>query len=253
MPRETVPVLGTRIDALAWNEAVERIAGWASRRESRYVALCNVHSVVTARRERAFHAVLQLADMCAPDGAPVAWTVGRLRRRPQERINGPDLTLCLMARAARDGLRVYLYGATPDTLAAFARTLRARWPDLQLAGMYAPPFRALSAQEDADITNRIVQSGAQLVLVGLGCPKQERWMAAHCGRIPAVMLGVGAAFDYHAGTLKRAPLWWQQHGLEWFYRLLMEPRRLARRYLVTNTLFLAGVARQLAGQLRRSD
>jgi N-acetylglucosaminyldiphosphoundecaprenol N-acetyl-beta-D-mannosaminyltransferase len=141
--------------------------------------------------------------------------------------------------------KVFFYGSTESTLRKLRDVLRAQFPRLQIAGIYSPPFRPLSAEEDAQIVQNINRSGANIVFVGLGCPKQEKWMADHRGRIHAVMLGVGAAFDYHAGVIKRAPLWWQRHGLEWLYRLLSEPRRLFKRYLITNTLFLIGFSRQL--------
>jgi N-acetylglucosaminyldiphosphoundecaprenol N-acetyl-beta-D-mannosaminyltransferase len=245
MRPDTVRLLGTTIDALDWDSTIARLLGWASEHRSRYVGLCNAHMLVTSARDPCLRAALAQCDLRAPDGAPVAWLVGQLLGRPQPRIAGPDLMLRLLEQAAARALPVYLYGGTPATLTALARRLRARLPALQLAGMWAPPFRPLTAAEDAAVSARITRSGARIVLVGLGCPKLELWMAAHCGRIPALMLGVGAAFDFHAGTLARAPLWWQAHGLEWLFRLLVEPRRLARRYLVTNTLFVLQVARQL--------
>jgi N-acetylglucosaminyldiphosphoundecaprenol N-acetyl-beta-D-mannosaminyltransferase len=188
------------------------------------------------------------ADLAAPDGAPVAWMLRRLGAPGQPRVSGPELMLDYMAHAAASGERVFLLGSTPQTLALLQERLRARWPALHIAGAVSPPFRALTADEDSVLVEQIAASGAGTVWVSLGCPKQERWMAVHRGRVPAVMLGVGAAFDFHAGTLARAPLWMRRVGLEWLHRLASEPGRLWRRYLVTNTLFLWGAARQLLFQ-----
>ncbi|NYG31351.1 WecB/TagA/CpsF family glycosyltransferase [Sphaerotilus montanus] len=243
--RTLVSVIGAPIDAISWDETCAVITGWVDRRESRYVCICNVHSVITAQQDPDFHDVIQQADMATPDGAPVAWMMRRLGYRDQMRINGPDLMFRYCAQAARRDERVFLYGNTPETLETLQKRLHKAFPTLQIAGCYSPPFRALTPEEDAEIVQRINASGAGTVWVSLGCPKQERWMAAHRGRINAVMVGVGAAFDYHAGTLQRAPVWMQRHGLEWLHRFWSEPRRLGRRYLVTNTRFMLQVVKQL--------
>lgn len=247
-PRQRLPVLGVPIDALDWPEALARIAGWAARRESRTVYLCNVHSVVTARSEPAFGAAVQGSDLATPDGAPVAWLMRRLARNGQPRINGPDLMWRYCAEAAHRDESIYLYGGSPQSLQGLQQRLRTAFPGLRIAGAHSPPFRPLTADEDEAVVREIVASGAGTVWVGLGCPKQELWMAAHRDRIPAVLIGVGAAFDYHAGTLQRAPLWMQAAGLEWLYRLRKEPRRLWRRYLHTNSVFVIGALRQLLGR-----
>lgn len=243
--RQTVPVLGAPIDALSWDSALATIAGWAAGRESRYVCICNAHSVVTTGQDAAFGLVVEQADMATPDGAPVAWVMRKLGFTDQQRINGPDLMWRYCAQAALRKESIYLYGGSPETLIILQKRLSLEFPGLQVAGAYSPPFRAATVAEEAADIDRINASGAGTVWVSLGCPKQEKWMATHRGKINAVMVGVGAAFDYHAGTIQRAPLWMQRNGLEWFYRLASEPRRLWRRYLVTNTLFLLGAARQL--------
>jgi N-acetylglucosaminyldiphosphoundecaprenol N-acetyl-beta-D-mannosaminyltransferase len=153
--------------------------------------------------------------------------------------------LDLCERASRQGLPVYLYGSTEATLAQLRQALLSRWPTLVIAGAHAPPFRPLTPEEDEQDMQRIRDSGARLVFVSLGCPKQEAWMAAHRDRLDAVLLGVGAAFDFHAGRIERAPARWRALGLEWAYRLLQEPRRLGMRYLGTNSVFIARAARQL--------
>jgi N-acetylglucosaminyldiphosphoundecaprenol N-acetyl-beta-D-mannosaminyltransferase len=247
--RRRVTVLGSPIDAVSMDEAVQRVVQWGRRRESRVVCICNVHSVVEARRNAALAHAIAGADLATPDGAPVAWMLRRLGVPEQQRVSGPDLMEAACAVAARSGLPIFLFGSTDETLQALDANLRARWPDLRVAGRLAPPFRDLGAEEDADIVRRINESGAGIVWVGLGCPKQERWMAAHRGNVQAVMVGVGAAFDFHAGVRARAPRWMQERGLEWLHRLAAEPRRLARRYVVTNCVFLWTAALQL---LRRS-
>jgi len=243
--RQTVPVLRASIDVVQWADALARIAGWAANHESRYVCICNAHSVVTAGQDAAFGHVVAQADMATPDGAPVAWMMRKLGFKDQQRINGPDLMWKYCAQAAQRNESIYLYGGVPDTLGILQARLVTEFPGLKVAGAYSPPFHAPKPEEDAADVARINASGAGTVWVSLGCPKQELWMATHRGRINAVMIGVGAAFDYHAGTIARAPLWMQHAGLEWLHRLLSEPRRLWKRYLVTNTLFIAGAARQL--------
>lgn len=244
-PRNRVRVVGAPIDVLTWRDAIERVSAWVRARQSRVVCICNVHSVVTARHDAAFQRAIEECDLATPDGAPVAWMLRRLADRGQERINGPDLMWRYCAEAARRGEAIYLYGGAQTTLDALVRRLSDAFSGLRLVGAESPPYRQLTETEDAAAVGRINASGAGIVFVSLGCPKQELWMTAHRDRIQAVMIGVGAAFDYHAGTIKRAPLWMQEAGLEWLYRLLSEPRRLWRRYLVTNTVFMIGAARQL--------
>ena len=189
--------------------------------------------------------VINGADLAAPDGAPVAWRLRMPGFARQQRINGPDLMWKCCAGAAEEGLPVFLYGSTPATLRHLCAYLAREFPRLTIAGCYAPPFRPLTPKEDAQVVRVIEESGARVVFVGLGCPKQEVWMAAHRGRIRAVMIGVGAAFDYHAGVVRRAPRWMRDAGLECLHRLVSEPRRLWRRYFVTNTLFLAYIASEM--------
>lgn len=238
-------ILGCFIHAGTWNVLLDRIHTWSVARESRYVCICNVHSVVTARQNRLFRRALFHADMATPDGMPLAWMLRQMGYPAQQRINGPDLMWQYCARAALSSESIFLYGGTQATLDALAQKLRAAFPEITIAGCYSPPFRALSAGEDMQITEQINRSGANIVFVSLGCPKQELWMAEHRGKIHAVMVGVGAAFDYHAGTLQRAPRFMQEHGLEWLHRLYSEPRRLWKRYMVTNSIFIIAASWQL--------
>ncbi len=245
--RKLQSVLGASIDALTWEDALDTVISAGAARESRYVCICNVHSVVTATRDPEFQHVINDADIATPDGAPVAWALRKFGFPDQQRINGPDLMWRYLEQAERLGQTVFFYGSTSTTLQKLRDVVCRCFPGLRIGGMHSPPFRALTADEDQVEVQMINQSGANVVFVGLGCPKQEKWMAAHRGRIHAVMIGVGAAFDYHSGVVRRAPLWWQRHGLEWLYRLGSEPRRLFKRYMVTNTLFIIGFSRQWIG------
>ncbi|MBM5572355.1 MULTISPECIES: WecB/TagA/CpsF family glycosyltransferase [Deefgea] len=243
--RQTANVIGAPIDVITFERAIERISAWSLARESRYVCITNVHSVVTGGQDNDFAEVLAQADMCTPDGAPVAWLMRQQGHAEQERVNGPDLMWQYCAHAEQTGESFFLFGGEQKTLDILQVKLAKEFPRLKIVGAISPPFRALTAQEDAAIVEQINASGAGVVWVSLGCPKQEKWMAAHRGRIQAVMVGVGAAFDYHAGTIVRAPLWMQKNGLEWLHRLCSEPRRLWKRYLVTNTLFVVKAAKQM--------
>lgn len=238
-------LLGTRIDAMSWEQAAGRIIRWAQSGASRMVCLCNVHSLVSARRDPALATALAASDLNSPDGAPLAWLMRRRGWPEQQRLSGPDLMWRLLGEAARLDLPVFLLGATEPALERLRTVLQQAFPSLRLAGSLSPPFRPLDDTDNDQIAAVIQASGARIVLVSLGCPKQEKWMVSQRGRIPAVMLGVGAAFDYHAGILARAPLAWQRLGLEWLYRLWQEPVRLASRYLLTNTLFMLSLPREL--------
>jgi N-acetylglucosaminyldiphosphoundecaprenol N-acetyl-beta-D-mannosaminyltransferase len=209
--------------------------------------MCNVHSVVTTTKNPRFKSAINNADLALADGAPIAWAIRKLGFAWQERISGPDLMSRYLAEAEQCGQIVYFLGGTESTLSKLQIAVQAKFPALRIGGAYSPPFSEASSDEDEFQVASINRSGAHVVFIGLGCPKQEIWMAVHRGRVNAVMIGVGAAFDFHAGTVRRAPLWWQRHGLEWLHRLISEPRRLFRRYLVTNTLFLIGISRQLIG------
>lgn len=239
-------LMGTRIDALSWEQAIGRIVRWAQAGSSCMVCLCNVHSLVSARRDRELADALSVSDMNSPDGAPLAWLMRQRGWPEQQRMSGPDLMWRLLGEADRLQLPVFLLGGTPQTLDKLASSLQAAFPGLRIAGVLSPPFRTLDTDDSQHIADAVKSSGARIVLVGLGCPKQEKWMASQRGQIQAVMLGVGAAFDYHAGVLPRAPLAWQRMGLEWLYRFAQEPVRLASRYLVTNTLFLLSLPRELS-------
>lgn len=258
-------VLGVGISATSYGEIVRLCRQWleAKRRwqqsgcdpvatpPARSIFLCSVHPVMMAAFQPEFRAVLNGADAAAPDGMPLAWALRSFGVKGQQRVYGPDLMLALCAQAAELGHRVFLYGGREETLSVLCRRLTDRFPGLVIAGTHAPPFRPLTPEEDAACVERIVAAQADIVFVGIGAPKQERWIADHCGKLPgAVLVGVGAAFDFHAGRVRQAPRWMQQAGLEWFFRLMMEPGRLWKRYLLLNPLFLTMWTLQKAGILR---
>ena len=248
--RHRVSVLSTQVDVLGWDAAIRRISDWGRAGESRYVSFSNVHSVVTAAFDARFNHAVNSSDLVTSDGAPVTWMLRQLGAWRQPRLNGPDLMWRYFAtEAAREG-KVYFYGSTPQTLKLLKQRVELEFPGLQVVGTHSPPFRQSTRAEDDEDVQRINASGAHVVFVGLGCPKQELWMAEHRGRVHAVMIGVGAAFDFHAGVKARAPHWMRDWGLEWVHRLLQEPRRLWRRYLFTNIPFLVmGGAQWIASRI----
>ena len=243
--RKGASVLGSHIDALSWEDTINTICGWAVNHESRYVALCNVHSIVTALLDDNHRSDLNAADMATPDGMPIAWSLRKLGIPAQQRINGPDLMWKYCEKAEKTDQKIFFYGSTKAVLALLESKLRDAFPKLQIAGMYSPPFRELTAAEDAEVVKRLNASGANVIFIGLGCPRQERWMFQQRGKINAVMIGVGAAFNYHAGTTKRAPVWMQNAGLEWLHRMASDPKRLWKRYLITNSIFIFAITAQL--------
>ncbi|AII50674.1 WecB/TagA/CpsF family glycosyltransferase [Hymenobacter sp. APR13] len=242
-------VLDSRISTGSTAHFVDAILQLGAARCSAYVCFANVHMVVESQRDPDFRQVLNQATIAAPDGSPVAAAVGWFNTgQRQARIAGMDLLPALLTEAARRQQSVYFYGTTPRVLEAMVARARQELPNLQIVGAYAPPFRPLTPEEDEAETAAINAADPDLLFVALGCPKQENWMAAHRGRIRACMLGVGQAFPVYAGLERRLPEWARRLWLEWAYRLWLEPRRLWRRYLVTNSRFLYLVARRLVAQ-----
>jgi N-acetylglucosaminyldiphosphoundecaprenol N-acetyl-beta-D-mannosaminyltransferase len=244
-------VLGTWVDAVDPASALREIAAWLAGGLGGYVCVANVHAVMEALRDDRFRHVYNQAGLIVPDGMPLVW-VGRLRGHAGvRRVYGPDLMLELCGRLARAGRSAFFYGGSPGVAAELAERLCARFPGLRCAGSHSPPFRALSASEEEDVVRLLNTAGPDVIFVGLGCPRQEKWMAALRDRLCApVLVGVGAAFDFHTGRVPQAPRWMQSAGLEWLFRLAQEPSRLWRRYLVYNPLFIFHVTLQLLG-LRR--
>jgi N-acetylglucosaminyldiphosphoundecaprenol N-acetyl-beta-D-mannosaminyltransferase len=225
---------------LDWMQAVVATGGRG------YVTAAAVNLVMSAREDPATLAATLDATLVVPDGMPLVWALRLLGHAEATRVYGPDLMVAFCARAAREGIPIYLYGGrTPEALELLTRRLGERFPGLRIAGGYSPPFRELTETEEREVVQRIDGSGAQVVWVGTGQPKQERWMHHMRPLLQAPLLvGVGAAFDFHAGLVPQAPAWMQRRGLEWTYRLAREPRRLWRRYARYNPRFVAGFARQ---------
>lgn len=242
-----VNVLGVGVSPVDLDRAVETLAEWVEAKRSTYVCVTGVHGVMESRRDPELRAIHNRAGMVVPDGMPLVWLSRLADLAPAGRVYGPDLLLAACAASVERGWRHFLYGGADGVPERLAARLEERFPGIRIAGAWSPPFRPLTAEEDRRAVERIADSGADLVWVGLGTPKQERWMADHAGRVPAVLLGVGAAFDFHAGLKPQAPAWMQRAGLEWLFRLGSEPRRLWRRYLVNNPWFLAEVALQGVG------
>ena len=241
-----------RVDApRGYDQAVDLIAGWAIEGAARIVGVATVNNVMESYDDPSFRDVMDGCDLVTPDGMPLVWSLSLLGVAGATRVCGPHLTPLLLARAADRGIPVGFYGGDPETIEALRRVATERWPALRVAYAYSPPFRLLTAEEDAVVVDAILDAGVSLLFVGLGCPKQERWMAEHRDRLPLVSIGVGAAFDFLAGSKRQAPRFLQRIGLEWAFRLVSEPRRLWRRYLRQNPRFLALFARQVARERGR--
>ena len=238
-----------RVDATSYDAAARQVCDWAGQHEARYVCVANVHMTMVATDDSAFRELVNRADLVTPDGMPLVWMLGRLGVPSATRVYGPTLMLHVCELAAREGVPVGFYGGTEEVLTDLRSVLRTRYPELDVAYAYAPPFRDLTPEEDTQVVADLRASGARILFVGLGCPKQERWMEAHKDRLPLTQLGVGAAFAFHAGHVKQAPSWLQDRGLEWAFRLVTEPRRLWKRYFYNNPRFMVLAAWQL---LRRS-
>lgn len=208
------------------------------------VCIANVHMMVTAYHDHQFATVVKTADVVTPDGLPLTWAMRLLLGIRQERVAGMDLLPDIIRIAATSGIPVFFYGATDAILLTTCSYLNTHYPGLTIAGTYSPPFRPLSFDEESEVANLINESGARLVFVVLGCPKQEKWMGSMKDKINAVMVGVGGALPVMVGIQKRAPRWMQKSGLEWFYRLCQEPKRLFKRYAITNLLFIYLVTKE---------
>ncbi|MDL5032967.1 WecB/TagA/CpsF family glycosyltransferase [Pelomonas sp. APW6] len=238
-PLQETQLFGIRLCAGTLRAAVDQVLDLARRGQGGTVCAANVDMLTQARRAPALARLMREADLVVTDGMPLVWALRRFEGLRLERVTGPHLTLALCDEAAQQGLGVYLFGGSPDELEAMATSLRTRCPALRLVGQESPPLLPQQPAYDPALAARINASGAALVFVGLGCPKQEFWMQAHRPHLQAVCLGVGYAFALIGGLQKTAPQWMQRHGLEWLFRLVQEPRRLWRRYLIGNSLFVA--------------
>ncbi len=249
-PRK-VDVLGVHISATSYDEVAAACTHWITMKApdspARYICVTSVHGVMEARNNPAIRSIFNEADIATPDGMPLVWALRSFGQHGQQRVYGPTLMLLLCDQANRLGHRVFLYGGRPEALSTLRNNLLARFPKLKIVGTLSPPFRQLSPTEDARICEAIREAAPDLVFVGISTPKQERWMFEHRGAFPGVvMIGVGAAFDFHAGRIRQAPEWMQRNGLEWLFRLTREPGRLWRRYLLVTPRFLPCWAAQKA-------
>jgi N-acetylglucosaminyldiphosphoundecaprenol N-acetyl-beta-D-mannosaminyltransferase len=240
---KTGRVLGFPVTAGTFDGVTSAIYDAAKSGETGYVCVANVHMLTTARHMPSLAEIVEHASFVTSDGMPLVWALKRKGFAGIERVYGPDLTVALCARAEADHVPIYLYGGSETALAAMVAELKRRFPRLRLVGAESPPMLPERPAFDPAVGERIRKTGARLVFVGLGCPKQEHWMAAHVEGIGAMLLGVGAAFDFVGGTVRSAPAWMKRAGLEWLFRLLSEPRRLFKRYLVTNSQFIYYVLR----------
>ena len=224
-------VLGVNVSESSYIELVRQCTGWAQNRESRTVLFVGMHGLMEAHDDSALRAAMNTADLANPDGMPVVWALRCMGVPGASRVYGPDATVELLRSAEQSVIPVGFYGADEFTLARLIEEVQRRYPRIDISFRMSPPFRTLTPEEDEAIVRRITDSGVRWLFVGLGCPKQEKWVLAHKDRIPVVLLAVGAAFDFLAGTKPQAPRWMMRSGLEWAFRLVSEPRRLAGRYL----------------------
>ena len=248
MPIERVNVLGVGISVINPQTALAAIAESIGQRRKGYICVTGVHGVMEAQADEALRRVLNQAFLCTPDGMPMVW-VGKLRgHRTMRRVYGPDLILAVCAWSEKHPCRHFFFGGVPGAAEQLRDKLKARFPGLQVVGCYTPPFRPLNTDEKMQLQKMVHAAQPDIMWIGLSTPKQERFMAEFSPRLEVtLMIGVGAAFDFHAGLVKQAPRWMQQSGLEWFYRLCREPRRLAGRYLRNNPLFLLKIVGQFLG------
>lgn len=237
----TVDILGVHIAAINMDWLIQYIRAHIHDLSGDYMCVSNVHTTVMASEDESYKAVQNGGVMAIPDGGPLS-SVGRRRgAKDMSRTTGPAFMGEILKISVENKYRHYFYGSKEETLEKLKANLLRDYPGIDIAGMYSPPFRPLTEEEDQAIVEKINEAQADFVWVGLGAPKQEKWMAAHQGKVHGLMVGVGAAFDFHAGTLARAPEWMQKSNLEWLFRLIMEPKRLFKRYFVTNSKFIWNV------------
>jgi N-acetylglucosaminyldiphosphoundecaprenol N-acetyl-beta-D-mannosaminyltransferase len=238
-------VIALKVSIIDFNSYVERIKVLAQGKTSSYICVANAHMTIEAHSDSSFAEVVNNANLVSPDGLPLTWALRLIHGIKQERVAGMDLLPDLLSIAESNKWGVYFYGGSEELGQKSREYVKKHYPKLANAHFESPPFRELTEQEELECIERINASGANLVFVVLGCPKQEKWMARMKGKINSVMIGVGGALPVLVGVQKRAPKWMQKAGLEWFYRLKQEPRRLFKRYLVTNSIFLILLMRDI--------
>jgi len=232
-------ILGVGISAINLEMAVETISQWVANETPHYVCVTNVHGVMECQRDAELKRIHNSSGMTTPDGMPLVWLSRLHGHRHVSRVYGPDLLMAVCEQSVHTGYRHFFYGGRAGVPEKLAEVLQKRFPGLVVVGTYSPPFRSLTVDEEEKIIKLINDTEPDIVWVGLGAPKQERWMARQLGKLNApVMIGIGAAFDFHSGKKRQAPLWMQRWGLEWLFRLISEPRRLWKRYLINNPSFV---------------
>lgn len=231
-------ILGVDIAAVNMNWTLDYLEKYIKQLSGDYVCVSNVHTTVTSYEDSGYCAIQNGGIMALPDGGPLS-SIGRKRGYGEmDRVTGPSLMGEIFSTSVKNSYRHFLYGSTTETLEKLNNSLQKKYPDIQIVGMYSPPFRSITEEEDESIIKMINNVDPDFIWIGLGAPKQEKWMSLHQGKLRGLMLGVGAGFDYYAENIKRAPAWMQRNNLEWLYRLTQDPKRLFNRYLVTNTKFL---------------
>jgi len=247
--RRNYSLLGVRVDAVQIADTIARMEEWISRRVACHVvAVTDMHSIMEAQHDKGFKGMLAGADLVVPDGFPLVWMGRRKGFALRSRVCGPELMAAFCEQTALKGYRHFFYGGAPEVAKDLAARFAARFPGLIVAGTYCPPFRSLTLEEDHEVVEAIERSCADIVWVGLGAPKQDRWMFEHRKRLSVpVLIGVGAAFDFHTGRVPRAPVWMRENGFEWLFRLAVEPRRLWKRYLFYGAQFVMLVALESLG------
>jgi N-acetylglucosaminyldiphosphoundecaprenol N-acetyl-beta-D-mannosaminyltransferase len=251
--RDRVPVVSLDADVCDHDTAVERVTALAMRGSGAYVCFGTVHMVMESHDSPEFGAKVNAADMIVTDGMPLVWMQRLQGRKTATRVRANDLMTLLIEHAERSGLRVGFYGGKQEVIDAMVERAKNDHAELNVTYAFSPPFRPLTDEEDAEITANINASGTQILFMGLGCPKQENWMAGHKSKLKCVMLGVGASFDFYAGNVRESPEWLGKLGLEWLYRLTQEPNRLWKRYLILNPRFMWLAFRQLLGPQKMGD
>ena len=246
-----VNVLGVGVSAINMTDAIRAIDRWIACRDARYVCVTGVHGVIESQRDPDLRRIHNAAGLVTPDGMPLVWLLKQGGYHHASRVYGPDLMLALFAHSSDGRWRHFFYGSSDPVLTQLQRIMAARFPGARIVGSFSPPYRPVTKAEDEHIVRMINDSSADVVWVGLSTPKQERWMAEHRTRLSApVLIGVGAAFDIHAGMLRQAPRFIQRSGFEWLFRLIMEPRRLWKRYLRNNPEFVLRILQHSLGMKR---
>ena len=245
-----LPLISINVSSGTWNNFIDEITSIAINKKSQYVCIANAHMLVEAYKDSTFANIVNNAKIITPDGMPLTWAVRMFYKIKQDRISGMDLLPALLTQAVLLKLPVFFYGGTSQMLDKTKSYLNENFHGIKVAGTYSPPFGKTTVEEENKIVEIINASGAAFVFVVLGCPKQERWMASMKERINAVMIGVGGALPVMIRMQKRAPSWMQYSGLEWFYRFLLEPRRLFKRYAITNSIFIFLVLKEIYDKRR---